>query len=145
MFVHNFNHTLRWLPSKEDGYLSFMEHINDKEAVLTPAAEFLTLMRSYAESPQLEVSAKILMTAFAFTKFPVELLSNPDHQSTLLTKAYHLIDAVYVVTTSNKDDVVPKAAALQFLLALDKYNVVFQEWRRSEEEIMRAMLIACIR
>jgi hypothetical protein len=144
MFVHNFNHTLQWLPTKEDGHLSFMEQIHDKEAVLTPAAEFLTLMQSYAEPQQKKVGAKILMTAYAFTKFPTELLSNPEQQTMLLTKANHLVDAISGVIADNKDDVVPKATVLQFLLALDEYSVVFEEWRRSDQEILRARLIAAV-
>jgi hypothetical protein len=48
------------------------------------------------------------------------------------------------VIADNKDDVVPKATALQFLLALDEYSVVFEEWRRSDQEILRARLIAAV-
>jgi hypothetical protein len=146
MFVHNFHRVLQRLPTKEDGHLSFMEKISDKEAVLTPAAEFLTLMNSYVESPKPDVSPKILMSAFAFTKFPDELLNNPDHplRAMLLTKANNLTGAISAVISSNNDDIVPKAAALQFLLALDEYSVTFAEWRRVDEQILRARLIAAI-
>jgi hypothetical protein len=150
MFVHNFNHVLRWLPTPEDGHEAFMVHIADKEAVLTPATEFLTHMRrQQAESTAPTMTARLFMVAFAIVRFPIELLRTPEQplEMTLLNKANALMGAVADVIQqddANHASDVPEATALHFTAAAEEYHAAFAEWRRVDEERIRVTLQAAV-
>ena len=150
MFVHNFNQTLKHLPTIDDGHEAFMVHIADKDAVLTPATEFLTHMsRQQTDSATPTMPARLFMVAFAIARFPVELLSTPEQplEMTLLNKANALMGAVAEVIQqddANHSSSIPKATALHFIAAAEEYRVAFAEWRRVEEERMRVALQAAV-
>jgi hypothetical protein len=150
MFVHNFNQTLKHLPTIDDGHEAFMVHITNREAVLTPATEFLAhVRRQQAESTTPTMPASIFMVAFAIVRFPIELLRTPEQplEMTLLNKANALMGAVAEVIQqddANHASDVPEATALHFTAAAEEYHAAFSEWRRVDEERMRVMLQAAM-
>ena len=156
MFVHNFNHALKGLPTPEDGHEAFMAQLTDQDTVLTPATEFLTHMLRYAaaraeSAAPPAIPTRVFMIAFAIARFPVELLHTPEQplEMTLLNKTNTLMGAVAEVIRQHNpdadrasDDFLPKATALQFGAAIEEYRAAFAEWRRVDEERMRAALQA---
>ena len=166
MFIYNFNQMLRQLPTEADGYDAFMHHISNKRAVLDPTAEFLSRMITYAlaradaaSTPPPTTAAppsanpKVLLAAFAITRFPIETLARPEEPVplTLLNKAMNLLLAIGRVISEHNphvddasDDLLPKATALRFLSALGEYRAAWTEWFNLECVAMREEIEAAI-
>jgi hypothetical protein len=151
MFIHNFNQMLRQLPTEADGYDAFMHHISDKEAVIDPTSEFLTRMTAYAQAETAPHQAqnanpRVLLAAFAITRFPIETLARPEEpvQLTLLNTAMNLMLAIGRIMSEHNphaddtsDDLLPKTTALRFLNALGEYRAAWTEWYNLECTAMR--------
>ena len=167
MFIQHFNQLLRQLPTEADGYDAFMRHISDKHAVLDPTAEFLTRMITYALAgadaaanstttpppPPPSANPKVLLAAFAITRFPIETLARPEEPVplTLLNKAMNLLLAIGRVISEHNphvddasDDLLPKATALRFLNALGEYRAAWTEWYNLECMAIREEIEAAI-
>jgi hypothetical protein len=153
MFIRNFNQMLRTLPAEADGYDAFMLHISNKETVLDPTSDFLTRMTNYAlaradttPQPTPNANPKVLLAAFAITRFPIETLAKPEEpvQLALLNKAMNLVLAIGRIisehnpsTDDASDDLLPRTTALRFLHALGEYRAAWTEWYNLECVAMR--------
>ena len=161
MFLTNFKHAISTLPSANntranEGTAPFMEHLNDEANVIGPAREFLTRVTNYAlrktNSPihTADHNARILLSAFAMTRFPVEMLRTPEAplQLMLLAKATTLLLTIGRVLHEHRadeddtaDDFLSTELAQLFLRSLGEYRAVWAEWWASETNALRARLL----
>lgn len=110
MFITAFKDTLLHLPAREAGYDNFMQHI-DQEAVRRPVTEFFARVTNYAlnKSPPSSSGSvcsapahydpRIFLTAFAISRFPIEILISPEEplRFTVLNKAIEFLGQIDTV------------------------------------------------
>jgi hypothetical protein len=167
MFITDFKRVLAALPAANhaDGLDAFMQHISDNENVVQPTKAFLAHITNRAlarlnaaPAPAADHNPRILLAAFAMTRFPIETLRTPEEplQLTLLTKAMNLLLAIDRVLHEHgpdegkeEDDAASSSPVLLsaevsalFLRALGEYRSVWAEWWASECDALRARALS---
>ena len=164
MFVTNFKQMLKTLPNNnhdsEDAHDAFMAHISDNDTVVAPTNEFMTRVTNYSmkkinapvsSTISTTLNPKIVLAAFAMTRFPIETLRTPEKpiQLTLLNKAMNLLQSIQAILREHSpaeddtaDDFLPHATAAHFIGTLGEYRAAWAVWWQSECEEMRAEIAA---
>ena len=155
MFITNFKHALRALPTEKDGHDAFMHHIQNTEPLIHSTEEFLervtnySLAKVHAPISKSDHNPRILLCAFAMTRFPIESLRTPEQplQLTLLNKAMNLLLAIdcvvheYGVEDDTQEDFLSHNNAIRFLHALGEYRAMWAEWCAVEVATVRAAVV----
>ena len=137
MFVTAFKNTLQNLPAREAGYDAFMQSINQD----VPITEFFVRVTNYAlnksppssslEFAPVRYDPRIFLTAFAVSRFPIEVLISPEEplRFTVLNKAIAFlgwIDTVLHVLNPAEDDAaddfLDAETAADYLRALNEFH-----------------------
>ena len=145
MFVTAFKNTLQNLPTREAGYDAFMQSINQDVVVNTafcnPITEFFVRVTNYAlnksppssslECAPVRYDPRIFLTAFAVSRFPIEVLISPEEplRFTVLNKAIAFLgrsDTVLHVLNPAEDDAaddfLDAETAADYLRALNEFH-----------------------
>ncbi len=140
MFVTEFKRMLQNLPTCEAGYDAFMQCIDQNESFRRPATDFFMRVTNYAlnkSQPASESSApvhydpRIFLTAFAISRFPIEILVHPEEplRFTVLNKAIEFLGQVdvvlYVMNPAEDDaadDFLDTETATEYLQALNEFH-----------------------
>ena len=148
MFVVNFTEMLEGMRATADRD-TFMAYVT-QDTVLTPTKEFISRMVAYArnllQSPDTTVfSPRKFLMAFAISRFPVEMLNNPENpfEFTLLNKSNDLVLAIdHLLHQHNrtKDDTdegfFTRDIATLFLHRLADFNAAFNEWMAIDQAVL---------
>lgn len=141
MFVTAFKDMLLNLPTREAGYDNFMQHIDhEDDSVRRAATEFFTRVTNYAlnKSPPssdclapVHYDPRIFLTAFAISRFPIEILISPEEplRFTVLNKAIEFLGQIDVVLYMHNpaeddaaDDFLDAETAVEYLHALNEFH-----------------------
>ena len=107
MFITRFKTALASLPSQDAGYSEFAQCVRSKQDVFF---EFFTRITNYAANHAagaVHYDPHLLTSAFLVTRFPVEVLGEPEDPArfTLLNSAWKFLrEVAIVIHTYNPDD-----------------------------------------
>ena len=139
MFVGVFKEFLGSLPGRDARYNALKEHLRGQESFSNPAAEFFIRLTNYAASRAPVPSAthydpRLLLTAICMTRFPVDILGQPEEpiRFTLLNSAWKLLRVVDTILCTHseaeddsQDDFVSPALCLDYMLALNEFHAAW--------------------
>ena len=106
MFVSDFKQVLTTLPMQEDGYDTFMLHIQEGSLFSRVATEFFIRVTNYAlsksphsDSAPVQYDSDLLSVLFAVSRFPIEMLDQPEEplRLTLFIKTIGFLEALDAV------------------------------------------------
>ena len=112
MFVSDFKNMLQTLPARELGHSAFIERIQHEDNFYNPATEFFRRVTNYAVNKTQgrfeHYDPRLLLTAFAISRFPIETLGAPEEplRFTLLAKAFEFLEQIdkVLLGCSNAED-----------------------------------------
>jgi hypothetical protein len=157
MFITNFKRMLLALPDSDEGHAVFMAHIANKEAVIKPAAEFFdrittyALIKTQASVPLRRPNPRMLITALAIQRFPIEMLHTTEEplQFSLINKTENLLETLdRILHEHNPEeddtapDLIPADTTALFLTALIEYHAAWVEWSAHDAKVLDARIDA---
>lgn len=138
MFVTEFKRMLQHFPDREAGFDAFMQRIEQDRAIRDTTSEFFSRVTNYAlnratavDSAPLLYDSRLLLTALAISRFPIEILGSPEEpvRFTLLNKAVEFLGAIdvvlYVLNPAEddaSDDFLDSETCAEYLLALNEFH-----------------------
>jgi hypothetical protein len=136
MFVTSFKHALQSLPCRDASFDVFMGYLSDTERFGGAAMEFFDRVTTYAVKqtsavPPVQYDWRFMTTAFALTRFPIEILRTPEepYRFSLLDKAWKylgMVDIVLYVCDRAEDDAVDdfldSDTCAEYLQALNEFR-----------------------
>jgi hypothetical protein len=140
MFVTAFKRFLGFLPSHDAGYNALKENLRGADSFSNPAAEFFIRLTNYAarRSPaasETHYDPRLFLTALCMTRFPVEILGEPEEPNrfTLLNSAWkylRMVDTILCMHSEAEDDSVDdflsESLCIDYMLALNEFHAA---WR----------------